>query len=525
MKKLSQSKYTPLVTLLFAIISCIMVYTFRFVWVFVNIEVKIESFMMIVLCVMMLNAFAAGILSVVKLYGINFKGYKVSLGITLVLTVLSTIIGIVYAVIAGSRESSGAAFEYFKDSLLKISLFVFVPLIAIIFPSLSQIAKKIAITITLVCVLAFGFISLFPISSYEITSAPAVIDNGEEYSVVFATTDKGTGFVTYTFEGKEYKLYDSTGGRMNSDSKIHSIAVPYEHLKNNTYKVGSVRIIEGYSYGSHSGKQVISEEYTFNVNESKSQTYLTISDWHTNLDGVYGALSYIGDYDGVILMGDASPGLDFEGEAVSNIVELAGTVSGGTMPIIYARGNHETRGDYASELLDALGLNEFYYQTEIGDISFVVLDSGEDKDDSHSEYGGLNNYNDYRAKQVEWLKTVETESEKVVVLSHSWQISDVEPKLSETAWNELDRLGATLVISGHSHQCRFVGDDNEHEKEVMEKHPEIKAYMDGGNSGEDYIASKLTISESEILIEAYTDSGEKVFDEKVNWNTGDSSLF
>ncbi len=517
MKKLSQSKYTPLITLLFAIISCIMVYSFRFVWVFVNIEVKVESFMLIVLCVMMLNAFAAGILSVIKLYDINFKGYKISLGITLALTVFSTIIGIVYAVIAGSRESTGAAFEYFKASLLKISFFIFIPLIAIILPSVSQKAKKIAITITLICVLAFGFISLFPISPYEITSAPAVIDNGKEYSVVFATTDKGTGYVTYNFDGKEYTLFDSTGGRMNSNSVIHSVAVPYEHLKNNTYKVGSVRVIEGYSYGSHTGKEVISEEYTFNVNESKNQTYLTISDWHTNLDGVYDSLPYIGEYDGVILMGDASPGLDFEGEAVRNIVELAGTVSGGTMPILYTRGNHETRGNYAGELLKALGLNEFYYQTEIGDVSVVLLDSGEDKDDSHPEYGGLNNYNDYRAKQVEWLKTVETKSEKVIVLSHSWQISDVEPELSETAWNELDRLGAALLISGHSHQCRFVGDDSEYEKEVMQKHPEIKAYMDGGNNGDRYIASKLTISDSEILIEAYTNHGEKVFDETVAW--------
>ncbi len=189
------------------------------------------------------------------------------------------------------------------------------------------------------------------------------------------------------------------------------------------------------------------------------------------------------------------------------------------MPVIYTRGNHETRGNYAGKLLDALGLTEFYYQTQIGDISFLILDSGEDKDDSHPEYGGLTYYNTYHKNQIDWLKNISVDTEKTVVLCHSWKISDIEEELSDIGWQEINRLGASLLICGHSHNCRFVGEETEDEREIeiTEKHPHIKAYMDGGNSGDVYIASHLTFTENEILITAVNSNGEKVFEETVEW--------
>ena len=62
------------------------------------------------------------------------------------------------------------------------------------------------------------------------------------------------------------------GGRLNSNSKIHSISVPYEHLRNNTYSVGSTQVLEQYSYGSHRGKTVNSKKYTLKYNDSENQT-------------------------------------------------------------------------------------------------------------------------------------------------------------------------------------------------------------------------------------------------------------
>ena len=185
--------------------------------------------------------------------------------------------------------------------------------------------------------------------------------------------------------------------------------------------------------------------------------------------------------------------------------------------MLYVRGNHETRGAYANDLAVALGLDEFYYTTSIGDYSFVILDSGEDKDDSHSEYGGMTDYNTYRASMIEWLKGVEVKTDKVIALSHSWQISDVEEELSSAGWNEIDRLGARIMISGHNHVCRFLGDGSDREKEIFSAHPDIIGYLDGGKVGDTYIASKLTLSPNGLNIKAVNVEGEQIFDENFEW--------
>ena len=46
-----------------------------------------------------------------------------------------------------------------------------------------------------------------------------VIDNGTEYAVVFATNDKGTGYVQYEYEGESYTVYDQNGGRKTATVK------------------------------------------------------------------------------------------------------------------------------------------------------------------------------------------------------------------------------------------------------------------------------------------------------------------
>ena len=65
----------------------------------------------------------------------------------------------------------------------------------------------------------------------------------------------------------------------------------------------------------------------------------------------------MGEYDAVLMMGDAAPGLQYESEAAEYIVKFGGDISGGSIPIIYTRGNHETRGKYASELSEALKMD------------------------------------------------------------------------------------------------------------------------------------------------------------------------
>lgn len=520
MKKIIKSRPFPIILMAMSLMSILLFNSYDTNWVFINNTLGFPWFTTLLLFLMVLTLFSLTVLSalrVYKEYTKDKKAYKILLSVCGFFAFAFFIYTFIHSMGLAFAEQRLVFFYSFKETLSEGTFLILLPLVVIFYPALSCKAKKVFTALTLAAVLLMGLNSYYPLSPHKITSMPTVIDKGDGYSVVFSTNDLGTGYIEYTYEGKDYKVFDQTGGRLNTERKIHSISVPYEHLKNNTYKVGSTRVIDEFSYGSRLGKNVISDEYTLTVNENEKQSWLVVSDWHTMLGKAYTAIGHIGEYDGVVLLGDATPGVDFEEEVVKNIVEFGGEVSKGTKPVLYVRGNHETRGAYANDLAVALGLDEFYYTTNIGDYSFIILDSGEDKDDSHSEYGGMTDYNTYRASMIEWLKDAEVKSDKVIALSHSWRISDVEKELSLSGWAELDRIGTRVMLSGHHHQCRFLGDVWENEREIFGLYPHITGYLDGGKVGDDYIASKLTLSADGFNIKAVNVEGEQIFDENFEW--------
>jgi hypothetical protein len=108
------------------------------------------------------------------------------------------------------------------------------------------------------------------------------------------------------------------------------------------------------------------------------------------------------------------------------------------MPMIYVRGNHETRGKYARMLPDYLALpnGRFYYAFDHGPVRFIIMDGGEDKTDDNPAYSGLVNFDRYRIQQKHWLqKEIQSEAFqkalfKIVVVhmppvaSQQWHGSD-----------------------------------------------------------------------------------------------------
>ena len=515
---LKTNAFTAIVLLLSAI-SAVCYYASRMSWIFIDRSVRINKFTFILLYIMIINIVFLSFLLFLRLKCTAIsskKAFRILNTVSVCIAILFIIASLVVLIIRVNDESSHSYLLSLKELLFKALFFGLIPFFALFFPYIKGELRKTVLFATVATVSVLLLSQLVPLARYEFTSKPSVLNTGSDYSIVFSTSDYGTGYVEYEYNGKTYKVYDQSGGRLNSDSKIHSINIPYEHLKNNTYRVGSVRVYEQYSYGSKTGKEIVSEEYSYNFEPKDEMTYLVVSDWHTRTKKAYEAISYVGEYDAVILLGDSTPGVDFEEQVVDNIVVFSGELSEGACPVLYVRGNHETRGEYAGKLLEALGLNEFYYNADIGDFSFVVLDSGEDKDDSHPEYGGMTDYNTYRTDMIEWLSDVEVLNDKVIALSHSWKISDVENELSEKGWSEIDRLGASLMISGHTHQCRLVG-DTEDEKAVMSKFPEITAFMDGGHSEGIYVASKMVVNNDTINLSSYNNSGEKVFEHSINW--------
>ncbi len=520
-EKIFNSKLIPSVLLVLTVIGAVLFRASRSNWVFIGTTVSFNALPVTLLALMAVCAALLGIHLRLKLANNNLcqkKAYKTVFAIIYAVSCLLIIFAVIYAIGLAVSESGEVFLLNLQKTLTEGTLLLLVPFFVLFYPLLPVKTKKVIAALSIVAVLLSGFNEFYPLSSYKITSTPMVIDNGEGYSIVFSTNDYGTAWAEYTYDGKDYKIYDNTGGRLNSDKKIHSISVPYEHLRNNTYKVGSTRVVEEFSYGSRRGKTVTSLEYDFKYNNGDDQKWLVVSDWHTHVNmAIQSINNTASDYDGVILLGDATPGVDFEQQVITNIVNFGGQISGGTRPVLYVRGNHETRGSYAKDLPVALGIEQLFYTADIGPYSFVVLDSGEDKDDSHIEYGGMTDYNTYRADMIEWLRSVEVKNDKVIALSHSWEISSVEEELSYAGWAELDRLGTRLLLSGHEHECRFLGENEGKEKDIKEKYPDIIGYIDGGKVGNSYVASMLTLNKNGFEIYAIDNNGEVFADEKFEW--------
>lgn len=496
---------------LIAGVAAVLDYAFRVSHVYID-TATFSGLSMLLLWIAILNALALTAMYVIKIYGVSIhgspisekKGFFVAYVICLCATVFFVIYVIVNAIISG-YETIPVAMRFLKEDIPYLAAVFTIVILALVLPQMkNKRAQRIISGAAVLGVLVSGFLSLYPCYPYKITSNPMVIDNGSEYSVVFSTNDKGTGYIQYQYNGEDYTVYDQDGGRKNGDSKIHTVTVPKEHLNGNSYRVGSRRVIDELSYGGRSGKEVVSDYYEFSAPSGSEQKYLTVSDWHTYLDKVYDAVQYAGDYNGVILLGDPAPGLMFEDEVKKYIVEFGGEISKGTMPVIYVRGNHETRGKEAANLPDYLGLDSFYYETQYGDYNFIALDSGEDKEDSHPEYGGMVDYGQYRKDMVKWLETLPETGKKTIALVHSHEIC-IEEDLSASAYNELKRLNVSQIISGHTHTCEFLENNG------------MKVYIDGGHSGETFIISKLTLTKDNYTLESWNNNGEQIFQKVISW--------
>ena len=142
---------------------------------------------------------------------------------------------------------------------------------------------------------------------------------------------------------------------------------------------------------------------------------------------------------------------------------------GASIPLVFVRGNHETRGAWARKLPEFIPGRDGrpYYSFDHGGAHFVVLDSGEDKEDSHPEYAGLVEFTTFREEQTRWLQA-DPESAAAknaryrIIFSHQ----PVAPVGStcfgaeevRRLWRPLvNAAGGHLWLSGHSHRfawCR-----------------------------------------------------------------------
>src|SRR5690606_547376 len=130
-------------------------------------------------------------------------------------------------------------------------------------------------------------------------------------------------------------------------------------------------------------------------------------------------------------------------------------------PMVYARGNHETRGPFAIAYprYFPTPTGKLYYQFNHGDASFIVLDCGEDKPDSDIEYSGIVEMDNYRTEQMHWLADAVDnpafkEAKYKIVICHmppfgTWHgMQDILDKFVPI----LNKAGVQIMLSGHLHR-------------------------------------------------------------------------
>ena len=158
------------------------------------------------------------------------------------------------------------------------------------------------------------------------------------------------------------------------------------------------------------------------------------------------------------------------------IHRIASEITGGEIPVVFARGNHDMRGIYAENIAEHTPTDNgrSYYTFRLGSVWGMVLDCGEDKPDDHVEYAHTICCADFRMRQTEFMKNVILKAQKEyeangvkqrLVIMHDPFTEYLQHQASETdmktyqEWATLLReyIRPNLMICGHVHQAYITG--------------------------------------------------------------------
>ena len=300
-------------------------------------------------------------------------------------------------------------------------------------------------------------------------SFPSVFAIGHSYQIFVPAAEPSLMWIR--IGGRCY--YDHSNGVLRSSRNIHSITVPGEKLESaGEYTVCYRKMIERKPYFSVTG-EVEEVTYAFRPVSSKKLNLYQIADAHGMVEGSVAAAKAFekkyGKVDLLVLNGDV---IDHSGnvENFDAIFEISSGVTGGNIPIVFSRGNHDTRGIYAEEFENytptRCGIS--YYTFKISDVWGLVLDCGEDKLDANEEYGNTNCHEAFRRYETEYLESIiknkeneyaETGVKKKLIFTHVPFTRKFKPPFNieedtYAYWAKLlrEEVKPDLMIAGHTHK-------------------------------------------------------------------------
>jgi predicted phosphodiesterase len=282
------------------------------------------------------------------------------------------------------------------------------------------------------------------------------------------------------------------------------------------YRVGSTKINHYFQNSVEYGNTVTSsfkryKDYRLN----KEITFYVVNDIHDNT-GLLKKLLNRKDYDFIVLNGDIKNSDDSRQVIENKILKPVSECTDGTKPFYLVRGNHETRGASARDLPDYLSLPDgnFYYTFQAGPVYAIVLDSAEDKPDSHEEYSGLADFERYLGSETKWLQTLSQskayKSAKFKIAFVHIPLNDFDDKddsfylkTCQQKWRELlNGMEIDAAFSGHAHSSYVIKKNN---TEFT-----FDSFIGGGDSlnEKEFIAIKAEVTENSMKVYYINTSGE-----------------
>ena len=377
-------------------------------------------------------------------------------------TVAGFVIGLVMAVAAAAVVVLGAAdylyfiLPHFWESLLVAGCILAFALL-LHFPIRGKKWLKAAIVAAVVLVAVVIGYELRPC---QFTYEPVVCAVEDDYQIVFSTSDSAMAWVE--IGGECY--YDLYAGSMKSWDKVHKVTVPQSALDAaGGYTICAKQMIYRGPFGGYTGK-LLSRSYNFYpVNTDDGLNYVSLSDVHEAFDAAAKAATVRGDLDFIVLLGDIVSMVETEADAQATNA-LAHAITGGEIPVIYARGNHEIKGEYGEDFYKYVGSKnqQYYYWVTLGqDFFAVVLDLGEDHEDDYWEYYGTAQFDRYRQEQTEFLEELLEDGDyenyryRLAVCHIPIVFVDDDGLFGgfREEWTGLlNELGMDMSVSGHQHR-------------------------------------------------------------------------
>lgn len=447
---------------------------------------------------------------------------------------------IIVIIALGAKDYMSYAWPYFfRYCLIAIGILAF-SFIIFYYPKTFLKDNKIFkyTSLALVLLITTGYLTNANIN--YITYEPVVYIVEDEYQIVFSSNSESRAWVVIgDDDNPENYYYDNYQGYNKSYTKVHKISVPKTKLdETKEYTIHSQKITYRGPFGGFKGRD-ISETYSFKpINTDDGLNYYAISDIHMGTKPSVQSANHIQDKELLILAGDLESMLEFESNA-QYANKIAYEITRGEIPVIYARGNHELKGKYYESFHNYVGAKgeDFFYCFTFGNVYGLVLDLGEDHDDDYWEYYDLAKFDEYRNKQLDFVKK-ELESKEYEKYDYRLVVSHIPVPYVNSRHNHkefkhemtslLNQMDIDLMISGHQHELLvFEPDTVEVNKKLKfntdydESGKTIKAYLTDCNFPTLLVSkrgftqtdsSKLTSQKSQIGLNVIVDFNNKTQD-------------